>query len=126
MSYVIDSSAILAYLLDEKEATTVKRILRAESEILLSVVQYGEVLYTCERERKDIGVIHEFLHSAPFRIIAADEHQTAIAAHYKTQGGIAYPDCFALVLAKLSNATLLTKDREFKKFARRVKIRWLK
>jgi predicted nucleic acid-binding protein len=48
------------------------------------------------------------------------------AAKYKTLGGIAYFDCFNLVLAKkFPKAEILTLDREYEKFSKDFKIQFL-
>ncbi|MBP9665121.1 MAG: PIN domain-containing protein [Pyrinomonadaceae bacterium] len=48
-----------------------------------------------------------------------------MAAGYKAGGGISYADCFAAALAKQTNATLITGDREFKKLESEITIEWL-
>lgn len=131
MHIVLDSCALLAYLLDETEADQMERLLleagKKKHLLFLSVLQYGEVLYTCENLKGETYRLRaqEFLSKAPISIIPANQEQANLAAAFKARGGIAYPDCFALALATLRKATLVTKDREFRKFAKDVKIRWL-
>lgn len=57
------------------------------------------------------------------KIINPDYLDCLEAAKYKASCGIAYFDCFNLVLAKkYPKATILTLDTEYKKFAKEFKI----
>ena len=59
-------------------------------------------------------------------ITEADKKLTLEAARLKARYPIAYADCFALALAKLKKAELITGDPEFKKAAKeKVEIQWL-
>jgi len=94
----------------------------------MTVVNWGEVYYATSRaygEETAKRVIQE-MENYSLEIIEADKNLTLEAARIKARYPIAYADCFALALAKLKRAELLTGDPEFKKAAReRVKIRWL-
>ncbi len=129
MDIVLDSSAILAYLYDEPGADLVGKLLKKKRNgtLLVSVIQYGEVLYSTEllggpplRER-----VLAFLADSPLMLVPATPEQAQWAAYFKAKGGLAYPDAFALALAKLQKATLVTKDGEFKKFEKEARIRWI-
>jgi predicted nucleic acid-binding protein len=48
-----------------------------------------------------------------------------IAADYKLEGGISYADCFLLVEAEKHGGLIVTKDKEFKKFEKRLNIHWI-
>ncbi len=129
MDIVLDSSALLAYLYDEPGADVVGKLLKKKrnGKLLMSVVQYGEVLYGTEilggtplRER-----VREFLADLPLILVPATQEHAQWAASFKARGGLAYPDAFALALAKMEKVTLVTKGREFKKFEKEARIRWI-
>lgn len=119
--YVLDSYALIAYLEGETGCEQVKDLLeqaaRGECELLMSVINLGEVLYIVERERglpqahKTLARIDEL----PISIIDADHYLTLGAAHIKAQQPIAYADCFAAALAQSKEAALVTGDPEFKR-----------
>lgn len=130
--FVLDSYALLAFLEGESGGAEVERLVRQASarrcELLMSVVNLGEVLYITERER-GLHKVHEVLarvDELPIRIVDADRDHVLAAAHIKAIWPVAYADCFAAALAKLEGATVVTGDPEFRKLEALVPIVWLK
>ncbi len=119
--YVLDSYALIAYFEGEVGCEQVKELLeqaiKGECELLMSVINLGEVLYIVERERglpqaqQTLARIGEL----PINVIDADCYLTLAAAHIKAQRSIAYADCFAAALAQIKEAALITGDPEFKR-----------
>ena len=129
MRLILDSSAVMAFLQEEDGGEAMKEILRngQSHELIMSVIQYGEILYASLKYNKAKGVADArlFFQSTRTKIVPATKEQAELAASFKARGGIAYPDCFALALGKLRKATVVTKDKEFRKFSKEVKIRWI-
>ena len=118
--FVLDSYALLAYFQDEEGADKVQTVLEMGSEgkahLFLSVVNLGEVLYVVERER-GVSRAHEILariEEMPIEIVDVDRKMALEAAHLKARYPIAYADCFALALARIQGASLVTGDPEFR------------
>ncbi len=128
---VLDSWAVMAYFEDEPAAKRFgDMIADAQQEgirLLMSIVNVGEVWYSMARRRspRDADEALRDLRSIGVEFIDAKWPQTSIAAGYKAGGGISYADCFAAALAKQTNATLITGDREFKKLESEITIEWL-
>jgi predicted nucleic acid-binding protein len=131
--FVLDSYALLAFLEGEKGQKEVERLLKQASgghcQLLMSVINLGEVLYIIERER-GLPKTHEVLarvDELPIQIVDADRPHTLAAAHIKAQVPVAYADCFAAALARLESATIVTGDPEFRQLesASVVPIAWL-
>ena len=130
-SFVLDSYAVLAFLEDAKGGKRVRELLQeafaGQCQLFMSIVNLGEVLYITERERglpkaqEALARIDEL----PIRVIDADREHTLVAAHIKARWSIAYADCFAVALAKLKGAKIVTGDPEFKQVASIVPIAWL-
>lgn len=130
--YVFDSFALIAFFAGEPEGEKVKEVLReclqGKAQGFLSVINWGEIFYIIARKRGQemAQEVLEKLEDYPLEIIEADRKLTLEAAKLKAKYPIAYADCFALALAKLKRAELITGDPEFKKAAReKVIIRWL-
>lgn len=131
LKIVFDSWPLIAYLQGEAATQRVIDILKTAhaqgSSLAMSTVNAGEVWYIialrngAENADRAIAVIR----SLGIDIVDADWTITKIAARYKTGGGISYADCFAAALAKQTNATLITGDREFKKVESEITIEWL-
>ncbi len=130
-NYVFDSFAVIAFYADEPGADTVEKLLvecacgRAEG--LISVVNWGEVFYSVSRvmgEKRALEVVEEMEH-LPLAIVDADKKLTLEAARLKARYRIAYADCFALALAKLKGAFLVTGDPEFRRTDEGVEFVWL-
>ncbi|MFA4668136.1 type II toxin-antitoxin system VapC family toxin [Pyrococcus kukulkanii] len=128
---VLDSYAILTYLLNEKGAKRVEELLNkarnGEVKVYMNVVNLGEVYYIIAR-RKGVDVadfIIANLLKSPILFIPADEHLSPIAGRIKAFHKLSHANAFAAATAIDLDATLLTGDEEFKNIKDKVKIKWL-
>ncbi len=128
---VLDSWPVMAYLEDEPSAGKIGTMIADAqddgTQLLMSVVNAGEVWYTLARRRstKDADETLVWLREVGVRIVNADWDLTNIAAAFKARGNISYADCFAAALAKHNQAALITGDREFEQLEKEVEIVWL-
>lgn len=128
---VLDSWALLAYFEGEESGAKVTEILKEAAEkernLLISVVNWGEVLYVIEsrhgKEKRD--EIERLMNQMHLEVIDADRELTRIAAHFKATKKLPYADCFAAALARLRKAILVTGDKDFKQLGDDLKINWL-
>ncbi len=131
---VLDAHALMVLFNDEPGADEVENILlKAESgspKLLMSVVNWGEIYYSILRgasqELADAKA-HEIA-GMQIELVPVDADDLELvrqAAAFKATRKMSYADCFAAALAKITNAELVTGDREFKQLARDVKIHWL-
>ena len=99
----------------------------SDQPLLLSVVNWGEVYYITLREAglEQADEVAERISALPIEIVPADLKLTKEAAVLKSLGKIAYADCFAAALAKITKSQLVTGDPEFKQVENTVKILWL-
>ncbi len=129
--YVLDSFALLAYLEDEVGADAVRRVLEKHSKdgerIFMSVINYGECLHIIERERgvKEAHRAIAAIGQLPVCLVAAGMEETLEAAHIKANYKVSYADAFAIGLARMKDATVLTGDPEFCAVEELVDILWL-
>ena len=130
-AYVLDSYALFAHFEDEPGAERVRSLLRSaragKTELLLSVINFGELYYTALRERgtKEAEEIRFIMEQLPIEILDADMELTLAAARLKGRHSVAYADCFAAALAIRKQAKVITGDPEFKKFGAAVAVEWL-
>src|SRR5206468_4873262 len=93
---VLDSWAIMAYVLNERAAERVANIIADAREenarLLMSVVNVGEVWYSVQRRTsaRNADNAVEGLRSVGIEFVTADWPLTEIAAGYKANGGISY------------------------------------
>lgn len=129
--YVFDSYALIALFEEEKGADTVEEVIRevamGESEGWMSIINWGEVYYTTFKEHGEKKALEaiRWIDRTPIVLVDAGRELTQEAARLKAKYPIAYADCFALALAKMKNASLLTGDPEFKKTNEEVEFIWL-
>jgi predicted nucleic acid-binding protein len=57
--------------------------------------------------------------------VPADWDLTYRAAHLKVRGNISFADCFAVALAKLKKADVVTGDKEFKQVEGEARVFWI-
>lgn len=130
-AYVLDSYALIAHFEDEPAGEQVRKLLRTaragRAKLYLSVVNFGEILYTTMRERGEDKAeeVCLVIDQMPLSIVDADRDLTMEAARLKARHPVAYADCFAAALAVMKRAKVVTGDPEFRKFKEAVKIDWL-
>jgi len=128
---VLDAYSIIAYLEGEKGSDTVVEVFKSARDsgknLLLSVVNWGEVYYIILREegQKRADEVSNLISTLPVEIVPADLEIAKKAAEYKATKKMSYADCFAAALAKLRKAELVTGDEEFKGVAKDIKIQWI-
>jgi len=125
--YVLDASAVVRYLTNGAGAAKVDALIdragRGEARLLISVVNWGEALYSLGKEqglnkaRADLAAMAALVES-----VAVDEALAEAAARIRLHYRTGYADCFAAALAMRMNATLVTTDPDFAKLGRRLKM----
>lgn len=128
---VLDSYALLAYFEDEPGAEAVQHLLEkaeaAETELFLSVVNWGEIYYSLHRT-KGAGKAEEYLivmEQLPVRLVDVNKDMMYHVAQLKADHPVALGDCFAAALSIVYKCPVVTGDREFGKFGEKVSVQWL-
>jgi predicted nucleic acid-binding protein len=131
-TYVLDASAVVDFVESGRGSKTVERLLhealRQQSTILVSVVNWGEVLYLLwnrRGEQKARETIASLL-PLPLQIVPVDLPQGLKAAEIKALHKVGFVDGLTAALAELRDAILVTGDSDFEKLGRRVQILWIK
>jgi len=131
MKRVVDSYALLAFFEKEPGFEKVESALITANEkdqnLLMSVLNFGEVYYIVLREyglAKAIE-IEKIIQTLPIDIVDVDVTLTKEAAQYKAFKNLSYADCFAAALAKTNKAELITGDKEFQEVETEIKIIWI-
>jgi len=128
---VLDAYGLFTYLERESGYAQVKahleRAATSGRNLLLCVVNWGEVYYTFTREsgRDKAEDIKRIIETLPIEVVPADLSLTRQAALYKASYKMSYADCFAAALAKTRQATLVTGDKDFKQVEGEVNVHWL-
>lgn len=102
---VLDASAILVLFHDSRGAETVQQLiisaLRGETQLFMSVINWGEVYYSTWRA--SVEAVAEILLAKfsrlPIEIEDATWTATKQAAEYKANYALPYADCFVASLA---------------------------
>ena len=132
---VLDSWALIAFFEDEPAAEQVEKLLvKAEAgthELLLSVVNWGEIYYSTMREvsQQAAEQTAKEMAALAIEIVGVDDENLDLvrqAAIYKATRKFSYADAFAAALAKSRKADLVTGDREFRLVEDEISIEWLR
>jgi len=119
---VIDSSAIIAVLLNEVNAADVARAIEASSQHLLSAVNLLEASIVIESRKGEAGgrELDLLIYRAAIEIVAVDQDQAELAriawrrfGKGRHPAGLNYGDCFAYALAKTRQLPLLFQGGDF-------------
>jgi uncharacterized protein len=131
-TYVLDASALFAFLRDKPGAARVSGILedarRGRARILISSVNYGEVYglilraYGQEAARAATDAVSPL----PIEVLDTTPHRACNAADAKAKYQLYYVDAFAAALAIEHKATLVTSDSDFRKLGHSFPVVWLK
>ena len=119
---IVDSSAVLAILFDEKDAETFARILTEADSCRMSAANFVEVAIVVEAQTKNSGSrqFDAFVRRAGLVIEPVTEEQAHIARQAYTDfgkgrhpAGLNFGDCFAYALARVLGEPLLYKGDDF-------------
>ena len=119
---VIDTSALVAILLREPEATRFAEAIEAITPRLLSAASLLEASMVIETRKGEAGgrELDLFLYRAGIEIVGIDQEQAEVAriawrkyGKGKHPAGLNYGDCFSYALAKVSGSPLLFKGGDF-------------
>jgi predicted nucleic acid-binding protein len=129
--YVFDSYAVLKLFQKEEGYSSVADLLRrirsAGERALMSVINYGEIIYIVKGtfgDQKKIECLAA-IERLGIEILSVPNELVFRAAEYKADFSISYADCFALASAVERKASLVTGDPEFKKVEHLVEISWV-
>ena len=131
-TYVLDASALFAFLQNKPAANKVNELLkeamRNRAEILMSAVNYGEVYGGIHREHgaERAREVMNTLSPLPIRLIDATAPRACAAAEVKSKYKLYYVDSFAAALAIEHKATLVTSDADFRRLGHSFPVLWLK
>ncbi len=119
---VIDTSALLAILLDEPERRTFNQAIEAAESRLMSTATFVEASIVIESRFGAEGLrdLDLFLEKADVELIAVDAEQARRARSAfsrfgkgRHKAGLNYGDCFSYALASVLGETLLFKGNDF-------------
>ena len=119
---VIDTSALLAILLNEKERRTYNEAIEAAASRIMSVANYVEVSIVIESRFGAEGLrdLELFIERAGIEIAEVDLEQGRLACQAFSRfgkgrhpAGLNYGDCFAYALAVARGESLLYKGEDF-------------
>jgi ribonuclease VapC len=121
---VLDTSAMLAVLLNEPDADAFRRAIEADSVRLLSAANLVETAIVIEARVGEAGgrELDLLVNKAAIEVVAVDAGQADLARHaYRQFGkgrhaaGLNYGDCFAYALSLSAGEPLLFKGDDFSK-----------
>lgn len=117
-SLVLDTSALMAIILDEPEADAaeagVRTALRRGDSILLPFVVATEIEYLLIRRFGDRGDLYlARINAWPTELIESDDGWRHEAARVKAAGNISFADAWVAALGLLRDAPVLHKDPQF-------------
>jgi ribonuclease VapC len=119
---VIDTSAIIAVLLNEANAVSIARAIESGSLRLLSAANFLEASIVIESRKGETGgrELDLLLYRAAIEVVAVDQDQAEVArlawrrfGKGRHPAGLNYGDCFAYALAKTRRLPLLFQGDDF-------------
>jgi predicted nucleic acid-binding protein len=131
-TYVLDASALLAFLQRTPSAYKVndllKEALQERAKVLMSALNYGEVYGKILRDSgpEQALMAIQAVGPLPIEMLDVTPQRACQAADVKVKHKLYYADSFAAALAIEHKATLVTSDSDFRKLGRSFPVVWLK
>jgi len=131
-TYVLDASALFAFLQKAPGAYRVNELLKeaihGRAKVLMSAVNYGEVYGKILREHGPEQALTavQAVSPLPIEVRDATSQRACRAADVKAKHKLYYADSFAAALAIEHGASLVTSDSDFRKFGHSFPMVWLK
>jgi predicted nucleic acid-binding protein len=128
---VLDASAMIFLLENQPGGEIVEQAitegLAGRAQLLMSVVNWGEVFYSTWRAHGPDAAARAIaeISQIPIQIVVADSELTKSAAELRAKHDLPYADCFAAALAKMWEAELMTSDPHFVRISSYVDVRFL-
>ena len=119
---VIDSSAIIAVLLNEANAAQIAEAIDSGSQRLLSAASLLEASITIESRKGEAAgrELDLLIYRAAIEVVAVDQNQAEIAriawrryGRGRHPAGLNYGDCFSYALARSRGLPLLFQGEDF-------------
>ncbi|NBC20649.1 MAG: PIN domain-containing protein [Alphaproteobacteria bacterium] len=118
---IVDTSAILAIVLKEKDADIYRQALVDNADVAISAANWFEGTLRIDRPGREVGARYDDLFPALSIDIVpvTDTHARAAREAYRQFGrgnhraGLNFGDCFAYALAKTEGRVLLFKGDDF-------------
>jgi predicted nucleic acid-binding protein len=127
--YVLDANALVGLFEDRavtaaKVERLVEQALTEERPLLMSAVNWGEVIYVAWRLHGEAAAreVEARMREMPIAAIAADRDRASRAAGLKQKHSLSYADAFAAELAMERGAWLVTADPEFSKLGKTLSV----
>ena len=128
---VLDASAVMNFLEGRPGAEKVEQLfeqaIEGKAELLMSIVNWGEVYYSIWRtkgiERAESALAS--LAQLPIDLVCPDMELTKIAAQFRAENKLPYADCFAAALAVDRKAILATADKDLVVAEKEIRILWV-
>jgi predicted nucleic acid-binding protein len=127
---VLDASALMTFSANRPGAEKVEQLIQlavdGRRELLMCIVNWGEVYYSVWRDQ-GAGFARHFLAQMaqlPIHFVPADVELARHAAEFKANFNLPYVDGFAAALAVQRKATLATSDKDFAHVQNKLDILW--
>lgn len=121
-SFVLDTSALLAFRGDEAGAGRVEALLtqakKEQGRLFISFMTRMEILYRVWRDEGEEAAREalRLIHSFPIEWVSCEPTILEVASRLKAQAGLSVADSWIGATAIVRDATLVHKDPEFSKF----------
>ncbi len=121
MEYLLDTSSLIAYLADEKEADDVTKVIKKSA---LPFVALSEIYYIVWKKKgeSEADNIYGLIKSWGLPILLPDEKIILLAGRLKAIFKLSMADSYIASISLDKNLTLVTKDRDYEILKNQIKI----
>ncbi len=131
-SVVLDASALMTFFHDRPGAEKIEELLdraaAGDCELVMSVVNWGEVYYSVWRGEGEATAqnIAAEIAQLPIDLIPATFVLTKLSAELHARHKLPYADCFAASLAATRDAPVATADSDFARVENHIQVLWIR
>ena len=124
MEYLLDSSSLIAYFADEKEAGEIGKLIKQSA---IPFIVLSEIYYIIWNKKGEVEAdkIYGIIKSWNLPILLPDERVMLIAGRLKAMFKLGIADSYIAALSLDKNLTLVTKDRDYEILRGQLKLLYL-
>ncbi|MBI2095939.1 MAG: PIN domain-containing protein [Candidatus Omnitrophica bacterium] len=122
--YLLDTSALICYLAEEKEAGEVAKVKTASSIPFIALTELYYLLWE-KRGKAEADNIYGLVRSWRLPTVFPNERILLTAGRIKAQHGLGIADSYIAACAHETGETLLTKDNDYRSLQKEIAIQFL-
>jgi predicted nucleic acid-binding protein len=124
--YVLDASAVIAFIANERGAQKVNQIFETPGrELMISRINWSEIIQILTRSvghTEAVEILDAFMILTDTVVVETDRENSLLATTMRTEHRLSFADSYAASAASIHDGNLVAADSDFKSIGKIVKV----